>query len=283
MFQSISSSAAALRAACPRRPASLSLAASRWLPVLVYALFTLVLSVLAAPMPASNDAPPVSLPTTKDIEDQANKLVADTIALGVILIVTGLLFTFAGMKMMRICLFLAGAYLFAGFAFGILQTVEPAGGFGNRKAVYWGVGIAAALVGGALMVFFYKVGMFAIGAFGGYSLALWILALSSGGLIASKTGQIILIVVLALVGGIAMLYIEKHAVRICTAIGGAYFTMVGIDVFARTGFYNSTVAFLGGQSSTYTTSAKVYGMIAGYVVLAVLGIVVQYRTTRNSK
>ncbi|KNE66543.1 hypothetical protein AMAG_11673 [Allomyces macrogynus ATCC 38327] len=262
---------------------------ARWplFAALSVALFATLFSTLAhaSPLPGDNVVTDfLTALSTNDVpvpgaNGEASKLLADSIVLGAIMIVTGLLFTFFGGKLFRVCLFLVGAYIFATIAFAVLQYVEPDTGFNNRKAIYWGVGATAAVLGGALLTFFWKVGLFAIGCFGGYTFALWLLALASGGIIKSASGQAIFVAVFALVGGISMFWVEKHTVRVCTALGGAYFTVLGVDVFAQTGFSNSTKVFLGSSMVKYETSAAIYGMIAFFVVLAALGMAAQYKYT----
>jgi hypothetical protein len=114
---------------------------------------------------------PVPLLTPEDI----GNISVDSVVLGIILIGTGLLSTFWGAKYFKICLFIAGAYLFALLAVFILQRIEPESLFSNRKLVYWAVTLSAALIGGFLLHFFFKLGVLAVGAFGGYCLAVYVL------------------------------------------------------------------------------------------------------------
>jgi hypothetical protein len=142
------------------------------LVVLFQCLYSMVFS-----LPASGDKTdsPINIPSPDDV----NKIAVDGIVLGVILIVTGILFTFWGGKLFKLCLFLAGAYLFALIAITILQNMEHQSVFNNRKAVYWGVTLAAAIIGGFLFSFFYKLGIFAVGCFGGYCFALYVVIVVS--------------------------------------------------------------------------------------------------------
>ncbi|ORZ40638.1 hypothetical protein BCR44DRAFT_1423495 [Catenaria anguillulae PL171] len=84
---------------------------------------------------------------------------------------------------------------------------------------------------------------------------------------------------MAILGGLAVLYVEAHAVRIATSIGGSYLTILGIDVFAKTGFAAAARHFIANPSRDFVASNSVYGMIAANVVLAVVGIWVQYKKT----
>ncbi|KAI9152684.1 hypothetical protein H9P43_009480 [Blastocladiella emersonii ATCC 22665] len=251
---------------------------AHWLAPLCYVAMLLSLfAQTVVALPASD--PPVGLPSAASVSASANKLLADEIALAVVFIATGLLACFFGGKLFRVCMFIAGAYLFALVAFSVLQRVEPAAGFGNRQLVYLAVGIAAAVIGGFLLTFFYKLGMFALGAFGGYTLALFILTLKTGGLISGSTVQAVFIAICAILGGIAVFFVEPHVVRLGTAFGGSYVTFLGLDLFAKTGFADAAKEFMGHPTLKPEATAGVYGMAAGVVVLAIIGAMSQYRYT----
>ncbi|KAJ2038552.1 hypothetical protein GGI08_008310 [Coemansia sp. S2] len=76
-------------------------------------------------------------------------------------------------------------------------------------------------------------------------------------------------------------FIERPAIIVASAIWGSYALFVGIDCFARTGFQYTALAFLNTPGAVYETSPKVYAMIAGMAVCAILGIVTQFLTTRK--
>jgi hypothetical protein len=206
--------------------------------------------------------------------------------LAVIAIVTGLVFVFYGRGLFKTVLFLGGLYLFATLAFIILSNVEPmnadgSSGWGDRRdTIYLCVCLAVGVVGGLLVMCVWKVGLFALGCIGGFFLAMFILSWASSGLISQNVGRSVFIVILTLVGGVAALFLEHHVVIIATSIAGAYAVGAGIDVFARTGMVESTKALLTSNPGSYQIDNKgVYGILVGMLVLAVLGMIVQYRIT----
>ncbi|KAJ2818918.1 hypothetical protein GGI24_004951, partial [Coemansia furcata] len=150
----------------------------------------------------------------------------------------------------------------------------------GRQLWYLGIAAICGLLGGALLLFLYKVGLALVGALGGFALASWILAMKSGGLIHSDVGRILFIVAFVIVGMAVVFFIERPAIIVASAIWGSYALFVGIDCFARTGFQYTALAFLNAPGAVYETSPKVYAMIAGMAVCACLGIVTQFLTTR---
>ncbi|KAL7748459.1 hypothetical protein RI367_006154 [Sorochytrium milnesiophthora] len=249
-------------------------------PLLLALVFLLQTLVSALPMPGQDDpSNGNALPTPNDAKNAV--LSAGSIVAGVIFIVVGLLFTFWGARLLKVVIFLTGAWIFAAIAWGVLAAIEPAGGWTHGTAIFWGVTIVAALLGGALLTCLYKVGVFAVGALGGFTLAVWILSLSNGGLISGSLGQKIFMAVLAVLGGIAMVMAERPVTRIATSIAGSYGVFFGIDMFARTGFSNAALGFVGHPSlaQAYTFHGAVIGMVVGFVVLALIGMFVQFKIT----
>ncbi|KAJ2229959.1 hypothetical protein GGH97_006252, partial [Coemansia sp. RSA 475] len=149
----------------------------------------------------------------------------------------------------------------------------------------WYLGIAAALgaLGGACVLFAYKVGVALVGALGGFALATWILAMQTNGVIHSDVGRALFIAALVVAGIVAALFIQRPAVIVASAVWGSYVLFVGIDCFARTGFQYTALAFLSTPGAVYETTPKVYAMIACMALSALLGIFAQFRLTRKPK
>lgn len=77
-------------------------------------------------------------------------------------------------------------------------------------------------------------------------------------------------------------FVSKFYFLLGTAIPGSYALFFGIDVFTKTGFNNATQMFLNGNGF-YTTSPAVYGMLAGVLVLAIIGILVQFHNSKTHR
>jgi hypothetical protein len=140
--------------------------------------------------------------------------------------------------------------------------------------------IIAGLLGGALLACIWKLGLFAIGMLLGFTLGNFVLGFVSNGAIQSETGRIIFLAVLAIIGGIAILFLETTLLVVGTAFSGSYAVFFGIDVFAQTGFGNGMQTFLSG-GGVYVATGAVYGMLAGVLLLAILGSIYQFRDTKR--
>ncbi|KAI9145982.1 hypothetical protein BKA69DRAFT_1046656 [Paraphysoderma sedebokerense] len=240
-------------------------------------------AVFGSPLPAPDGSVPNKDQAGEVVKDP-RKYLPEDIPVGIIFITVGVLFCFWGSRWFKIVLFLAGAYLFASIAYFVLQKVEPEAGFSNRSAVYLGVTIAAGFIGGAILTAFVKLGIFAIGCVGGYALAVWILGLGANGLIKNDIGQKVFIAAVALISGfITLFWLMDRAVKIFTAIAGAYSIMLGIDVFAQTGFKDAVGRFVGDGTLPYNPTPAIYGMLAGTAVLALVGMAVQFKVTGKGR
>ena len=105
-------------------------------------------------------------------------------------------------------------------------------GVNNDALLLWG-SLAIGLVGGLISVFLYRVGLTLLGLLAGFTLAVWILSLKSGGLITNETGRAIFIGCLALVVAILIHFFEKVIIILASSMGGSYSIIYGIDTFAQ--------------------------------------------------
>ena len=178
-----------------------------------------------------------------DFQNFRNDLTASAIASGVICIVFGLLFLFAGYRLLKPMLFLAGLYVFTILGFAILTKAQPAGGYPNSDAVlFWG-SLAIGVLGGILSLVLFQFGLTMLGVLAGFCLSVFILSLKSGGLIESAGGRIALIVVLCLLGAILIHFFEKPLIIIFSSMGGSYSIVYGIDTFAKMGYVATLRAY----------------------------------------
>ncbi|KAI9217632.1 hypothetical protein BC828DRAFT_390679 [Blastocladiella britannica] len=242
-------------------------------------LIPLLLSATTSWALPSPDNAPIDVPTPSQVVDEAGSVNPEGYVLAIALIVSGIFMAFFGARLVRFAVMLAGAYLGLCVAVLVTSLVEPAAGFSNPRLVYTVAMIVCAVVGAFVFSFFIKIGLAAIGAFGGYTLALFLLTLRSGGLIHSQVGQLVFIIGLAIIGAILIFWAERQLIRVGTSIGGSYVTFVGLDYFVKSGFKEAAVQFLGHPSTGFETSGKVYGMVAGVVVMSVVAIFVQYKKT----
>lgn len=208
------------------------------------------------------------------------KLTAHAIIVGIILILTGIIFCFFGRRVYRITLFLIGFYIGA-----IITWIAFTNGVGTSSTathtIALIVSLAVGFVVGLIFMICSTVAIWFLGALAGYVLAMFILSWASGGVIHSKPGRIIFIIILILIGLIVACCFKNPLIIFGTALIGAYAIILGIDMFARTGFAQSVSAFMDGNHDTnYETNTKVYIMLVAMVVLFILGSLFQYRYFR---
>ena len=193
----------------------------------------------------------------------------------VISILLGLVLTFFGYHFLQMSLAFAAVY----FTFTIFYSILTGAGVTDEAVVYW-TSMGVAMVAGVLVACFYKLGLFILGCVGGGSLAVWMLSWSEEPFIASVGWRWCFIIVLALIVGILALIFVKYVAMVVTAWIGAFFTFLGIDTFAQTGFSQSVGQILTGDPPPIDQySAGCYGMLAGCIALAIIGMLVQFFVT----
>ncbi|KAI8905623.1 hypothetical protein EDD86DRAFT_68431 [Gorgonomyces haynaldii] len=224
--------------------------------------------------------------TTADV---AQAFSGQSIASGILLIVSGFVLSFFGFRLFKPTLFLAGMALFTFLGYVLLVRVEPSAGYNPRETILLLGSLAIGLVGGFLAFFFFNLGVTILGALGGASLAMFLLSWKVNGIIEGATGQAIFIAVFALIFAVAIHFIEKPVIIGSTSILGAHLLFNGIDVFAQVGFAQAQRRFLGGDvklpknEQIINQDGKTYGLLVGMLVFIAIAIVVQFRMTRERK
>ncbi|PWA00756.1 hypothetical protein BB558_003222 [Smittium angustum] len=199
-------------------------------------------------------------------------LTASGITAGIILIVLGTMFLFFGRKLIKITIFFGGFFLF-GIVFLVIayKIRAPLDGENVRAIIYLAIAIVVGLIGGALTLWLYKLGLFILGGLGGFALAAYIMNWSSIGLFNQNWARIVFICAFVIIGGLLVLFFERPVTIISTSIYGSYALFVGIDCFARTGFKESIASVLSKTTNPVKNTAAIYGMLAGTIVLAIIG------------
>ncbi|KAG0057376.1 hypothetical protein BGZ83_010835 [Gryganskiella cystojenkinii] len=243
-----------------------------YLLMVVSMLINLMTTTFAAPIISDNK---ISDPT---VGGPYHISVQSGIA-GAILIVLGLLLVFFGYRLFHVTMFLIGFYFFGNIAY-----IGMANGGVTSQTLLLVISIVVGILGGLLLICCSRLGVAVLGAVALYSLGLWILGWKSGGLITSHTGRAILLGVLAVVGFILGFVREREMVIVGSALVGAYSVIAGIDLFAQTGFIQEADSFINSKSSIdnradgVTLSWKEYALLAAFIVLALLGMAVQFRS-----
>ena len=190
-------------------------------------------------------------------------------------IVAGLILVFVGYRIFRVALALATTY----FVYALMYSLLVGVGVTEAAIVCW-TSLAVGMVAGAIVLCYYKLGIFALGCVAGGSLAVWIMSWTDIPFITSVGWRWAFIIVLALIVGILALFLIKVVAIVATAWVGSFMTFVGIDVFAQTGFAQAVSEILSGQVATPNLySPAAYAMLSACVVLAIIGMIVQFTLT----
>ena len=181
---------------------------------------------------------------------------------------------------------IAGAYTFAFFATVTLNNLVENGILelrDNKDQFYFIVMIGAAIVGGLLLWWMWKVGFVIVGALLGFVTATLLLQLQFlQGLVRSDIARFIVIIIFAIGFAVLTLKLQDPIMIVGTSIIGAYATFLGVDYFARTGFggfiYNAIYRY-----EFDGIDGRAWGMVAGFISLSVVGLVIQLQFARRTK
>ncbi|KAG0199525.1 Mitochondrial distribution and morphology protein 12 [Mortierella sp. GBA30] len=255
----------------------------RYAPIYVL----MVLSTFMSLFSSFASAAPLPHNSKRGVDDVGNRILDDARSgpfnvsiqagiAGAILIAAGFILCFLGYRVFHITMFLIGFYFF-----GNISYIAMVNGNVTSQTLLLIVSIAVGIVGGLLLVCCSRLGVAVLGALALYALGLWILGLKSGGLITSNTGRIILLACLAVVGFFLGLCRERETVIVGSAIVGAYSFVIGVDMFAHTGFTAQADSFIHWrntsiQSNFENQTTGAYALLGTFVGMSILGMVVQF-------
>jgi hypothetical protein len=158
--------------------------------------------------------------------------------------------------------------------YSILINVEPRQGWDYSQIIYVFSCIGGGLLVGAICFILNRFTVWVLGGLAGLVTALYILAWRSEGLIRSRGGRIGLLVGASVVGIILGLLMGHRILIPATAIIGAYISILGLDLFARTGFTESVKKFFTNSDHVYyylnTNLYIMLGAVGGLIVLGAL-------------
>ncbi|KAF9958845.1 hypothetical protein BGZ72_010827 [Mortierella alpina] len=204
------------------------------------------------------------------------------IVAGLVLLLVGVILTFRGYRHYRFTMFLAGFIAGCVIVYSILTNVEPAQGWDRRQIIYVFSCIGGGLVLGFVCWLLHRFTIWILGAVTGLAIALYVLAWRNEGLIRSKGGRIGLLVGASVLGLLVALFMGRRVLIPATAIVGAYITVIGIDLFARTGFSESIKRFFTTDSNVnYTLTTNLYIMLGCVAGLILLGLLFQTLSWRH--
>ncbi len=183
----------------------------------------------------------------------------------------GILSCFWGYRAFKVVLgiigFAVGAYLGAGA--GAFFT----GGFGIIAVI---TGLIGGLIGAALVSVVYYLGIFVLGALGG-----WVIYTMVAGAVGYGP-HLILLILLALIGGVLALFFQKFLIIVSTAFIGSWcivsggFSMLGSD-FGLFDLFRAPVRLLRPVGGLNTI------VVISWVALGILGAIFQFSFSERHK
>ncbi|KAJ3206599.1 hypothetical protein HDU82_004415 [Entophlyctis luteolus] len=214
--------------------------------------------------------------------DVLSSLNVSSAVAAVIAILSGIVFLGFGHRLFKPILFLGGFYFFAVLAFCVLQNVSYKLQLSISEYVYLAVCLIFGVLGGLLLMCVWKVGFFFLGALSGYFVAnLLLVALHT--VITSSLARWIILIVFTVAFGMLVLWFELPVLIVATSFIGSYILFIGIDVFAQTDFLTITLTIVSSWSvDTSTLSGHWVYMLAGCIVVALLGMAFQFHQVRRN-
>jgi len=185
-------------------------------------------------------------------------------------IVLGLVFLSAGYRLYLLTYFSVGFIFFGGFVYLIVHVHST---LSLTAAII--IGVSCGVVLGVVTLLIYPIALFFFGAFIGIFLGAII-----GVLVNIYTVDIILVVVLPLIGGLAAFKFQKFFIILATSFGGSFGVLASIDYFAQNagGFADFFYYLVLGHLVLQPTVAT-WVMAGSVLVLTLIGLFLQYRYT----
>ncbi|KAG7132615.1 hypothetical protein HYQ45_009068 [Verticillium longisporum] len=211
---------------------------------------------------------------------------------GVLLLLSGSVYTLIGIKNTWLHTFFSTAYLASlGTAVLIVYVMEPPISSGIQGAYVVAVALTGLILGGVTT--FFKEVTEGLGCMlGGFCLSMWLLCLRPGGLFHASSSKIVFIACLTL-GSFAFYfsrYTRDYALIVCIAFSGATVAVLGIDCFSRAGLkefwayiwdLNENIFPLG--ATTYPMTRGIRVEIAAIILVFLAGIISQMKLWRIIK
>ncbi|KAF9376889.1 hypothetical protein CPB97_010534 [Podila verticillata] len=223
---------------------------------------------VAPPSDNSNDYGPLILDVGQHV-----KVSRQNAGLGSTLILIGLIQVFFGFKFIRLTLFLTGFISWAVVATFIMVRIhwDMLYALFKPSLYYFWVWFLSGLVGGILSFRYWNLGVTFAGAFGGFAVAMGIIAVTTNKM--GTVGRYVLLAIEILLGAAAATFYERFFIIVATSCGGAYMFMYGVDEFVQVGYREMIVILdFAGRTLTYHPSKQVFIMIGCSLVLALMGM-----------
>ncbi|TAQ85173.1 hypothetical protein B7494_g6502 [Chlorociboria aeruginascens] len=205
---------------------------------------------------------------------------------GVILLLTGIVYTLIGIKNKWLHISLSAAYLSSlAVTVLIVYVMNPPVSHAVQGAYVVAIVLTGCILGAASLAFTEMTeGLGCI--LGGFSLSMWLLVLKPGGLVTSTSGKAALISTLtfAVFATSFTHYSRPYGLIVSLSFGGATVIILGIDCFSRAGLKEFWAYIWNLNDNLFPVGATTYPMtkgikveIAAIVILFLAGIVSQMK------
>ncbi|KAI9807344.1 MAG: hypothetical protein M1833_000087 [Piccolia ochrophora] len=205
---------------------------------------------------------------------------------GVIMLLSGILYTLVGIKEKRLHIALSTAYLTSlAVCVLIIYVMNPP--ISNAiQGAYVVAAVFTGLIFGALSLVFTEVTEGLGCLLGGFCLSMWFMVLKPGGLVTSNVGKAILIPTFTVVAYALSFsqYTRTYGLIVSTSFAGATVIVLAIDCFSRAGLKEFWVYIWGlnGKifplnTNTYPHTRGIRVEIACIILIFLLGIISQFK------
>ncbi|KAF2811496.1 uncharacterized protein BDZ99DRAFT_276369 [Mytilinidion resinicola] len=205
---------------------------------------------------------------------------------GVVLLLTGIVYTAIGIKNKMLYVFFSACYLTSlATTVLIIYLMSPP----VKDAIQGAFFVAALISGlifGALSLVFADITDGLGCLLGGYCLSMWFLTLKEGGLIESTTGRAVFIACMSFAGFSLSFshYTRTYGLIVSISFAGATATVLGIDCLSRAGLKEFWLYLWNLNSNTFPLNTKTYPVTRGIrvevafiILIFLLGIVSQLK------
>jgi len=198
----------------------------------------------------------------------------ETLFIGLLALLLGAAFCFAGYRFFRILIPIWG--FFAGFSLGAEGVVAIFGGSFLSTVTSWVIGLVVGLVIAVLAYLFYYAAVVILGGSVGYSIGagfIALLGLPATGFLAVVVGLVVAVVLALLV---IVLNLPRILIIVLSALGGAGTVLAGILLM----FQRIPLEYLGYESVSAIIRNSWFWLIV-WIVVAGAGMFVQWISARE--
>jgi len=132
---------------------------------------------------------------------------------------------------------------------------------------------------GIIFCYFFACGIFVFGSYIAFWTALVLISTIGGEFMDQDDNRDVILISFALAGGLLSLRFRKLSITVCSSILGSYVLFAGIDLLAKSGFYQLYLSILDRTFFNAQFTPALITMIVFWILFAVASALVQCRFT----